>query len=125
MSKKQVVDDSEGWDDDGLEDISDIIDTNKIIDEPVQVKKKVVAKATEKRVRIILEENDEIPPTGQFIGHNGVGYILKPGKEVAVPAKLLSVLNDAIKSVPITDGSNTVIGYKDKLRFPYRMLGQV
>jgi hypothetical protein len=107
------------------EDVADLIEKNKVIDEPVQRKKAAPTKSVEKRVRIILEENDEIPPTGQFIGHNGVGYILKPGQEASVPAKILNVLNDAIKSVPITDGSNTVIGYKDKLRFPYRVLGQV
>jgi len=109
------------WED---QDVADLVETNKIIDEPIQRKKAANVKSTEKRVRIILEENDEIPPTGQFIGHNGVSYILQPGKEASVPAKLLNVLNDAIKSIPITDGSNTVIGYKDKLRFPYRVLGQ-
>ena len=31
-----------------------------------------------KRVRIVLEDNDTIPPTGQFIGVNGKGYILRP-----------------------------------------------
>lgn len=110
------------WDED--QDVADLIESNKVIDEPVQRKKVAGSKNTERRVRIILEENDEIPPTGQFLGHNGVGYILKPGKEALVPAKLLNVLNDAIRSVPITDGSNTVIGYKDKLRFPYRVLNQ-
>lgn len=115
---------SSGWDEDSDDDsIASLIEKDKLIDEPVQVAKKA-SKPQEKRVRIILEENDEIPPTGQFIGINGTGYILKPGLEASVPAVLLNVLNDAVKSVPITDGSNTVIGYKDKLRFPYRMLGE-
>ena len=74
-----------------------------------------------KRVKIILEETAEIPPTGQFIGFNGVGYVLRPGEAAEVPEGLLNVLDDAIMSVPIING-DTVVGYRDKLRFPYRVL---
>lgn len=75
------------------------------------------------RVRIILEENDNIPPTGQFIGVNGRGYMLKPGVEAVVPKEILSVLNDAVQEVPDIDPSTQqVVGYRKKLRFPYRVI---
>ena len=81
----------------------------------------IQAQRESRRVKIILEETAEIPPTGQFIGFNGVGYVLRPGEAAEVPEGLLSVLDDAIMSVPIING-DTVVGYRDKLRFPYRVL---
>lgn len=74
------------------------------------------------RVRIMLEESDDIPPTGQFFGLNGKGYILRPGEEADVPVGLLNVLDSAIYSVPIMGDGQRVIGYKDRLRFPYRII---
>jgi len=71
--------------------------------------------------RIMLEENEHIPPTGQFFGINGRGYLLKAGEEAEVPNSLIEVLNHAIQSKPVTDpATRQVIGYRDSLRFPYR-----
>jgi len=50
----------------------------------------------------MLEESDDIPPTGQFIGVNGRGYILKAGEPAEAPVELLAVLDAAVISVPIT-----------------------
>lgn len=75
----------------------------------------------ERRVKIILEESSEIPPTGQFFGINGIGYILRPGEPAEVPESLLSVLDDAVQDVPILNGDQ-VTGFRQKLRFPYRVL---
>jgi len=76
-----------------------------------------------KRVKIILEENENIPPTGQFFGVQGRGYMLMPGKVAEVPIGLVNVLNDAIMSVPEVDGqTQQITGYRDKLRFPYRIV---
>ena len=75
----------------------------------------------EPRIRIILEENDDIPPTGQFIGVNGMGYILRPGEPADVPISVIGVLDAAITSVPTVDpGTRQVVGYRERLRFPYR-----
>jgi hypothetical protein len=74
-----------------------------------------------RRVKILLEETSEIPPTGQFIGYNGVGYVLRPGEAADVPEGLLNVLDNAVMSVPIVNGDQ-VVGFRDKLRFPYRVL---
>jgi len=52
------------------------------------------------RVKIILEENDNIPPTGLFIGINGRSYLLRAGEEVDVPVEVIEVLNDAVEDVP-------------------------
>ena len=110
------------------------------------------------RVKIILEENDGIAPSGQYFGLHGnwvnpetlLTYeddvqngsmtrkqamelstenilfeaYLRPGEEAEVPVELLSVLNDAIQDVPQIDPQTSqVLGYKSKLRYPYRLLG--
>lgn len=77
---------------------------------------------TEKRVKIILEENDQIPPTGQFFGVQGKGYILRPGEVAEVPLSIINILNCAVGSVPVMDGGQRVTGYRDRLRFPYRVV---
>ncbi len=74
------------------------------------------------RVRIVLEENDQIGPSGQFFGADGRGYMLRPGEEADVPESILNILDTAVMSVPVKDGSDTVTGYRDRLRFPYRFV---
>lgn len=78
-----------------------------------------------KTVRIILEENDNIPPTGQFFGVNGRSYMLKPGMEAEVPQGLIDVLDNAVTSTPIIDpDTRKVIGYRNSMRYPYRVISQ-
>jgi len=76
----------------------------------------------ERMKRIMLEDNDEIPPGGQFIQVNGRSFLLQPGVEVDVPACVVDVLDHAITSVPVRDRDQSVIGYRDRLRFPYRLI---
>jgi hypothetical protein len=91
----------------------------KVVEEPVI---EVIPAAA--RVKIILEENDNIPPTGLFIGSNGRSFLLRPGEEVEVPVEVIEVLNDAVEDVPRTDGNNNVVDYRKKMRFPYRLIGK-
>jgi len=47
---------------------------------------------------------------------------LRPGEEASVPVELLSVLNDALTDSPVIDPiTSQVLGYKQKLRYPYRI----
>lgn len=84
---------------------------------------KPAAPAAPKRVRIILEENDNIPPTGQFFGVNGRSYLLRAGEEAVVPVEVIEVLNDAVEETPRIDGNGNVVDFRKKMRFPYRLLG--
>jgi len=74
------------------------------------------------RVRIQLEENENIPPTGQFFGAQGRGYILRPGEPADVPQSIINILDTSVESHPVKDASDVVIGYRDRLRYPYRVV---
>jgi len=75
-----------------------------------------------KRVKIILEENDAIPPGGQFFGVQGTGYQIQPGKPVEVPEFLLGVIDNAVASKPVFNDDGQVVGYREVPRFPYRVI---
>ncbi len=77
----------------------------------------------EEYVRIELERSDKIPPDGLFVAHNGRAWKIKPGVEVDVPRALLSVLNDAVESYPVTDpATEQVVGYTDRRAYSYRLV---
>lgn len=91
------------------------------VDENAPKIRKAKAVGLPDTTRIMLEENPDIPPTGLFIGLNGRGYILKPGEVADVPNPLISILDNAEQLMPYTDPStNQIVGYRSRLRFPYR-----
>jgi hypothetical protein len=72
--------------------------------------------------RILLEEHSDISPGGLYIGHNGNNYTLHPGQWVDAPLPLIEILDHALTQVPEIDpGTKQVIGWREKLRFPYRV----
>jgi len=76
-------------------------------------------------VRIVLSHDQNIPPTGQFFGVNGRGYILKAGVPADVPRAIVDILNNAVYEEPDTDPqTNQVVGYRPRLRFPYTLVGE-
>lgn len=76
-----------------------------------------------KRVWIVLEDNENIPPTGQFFGHQGIGFILQPGKPAEVPVEIIEILNNAEYLAPVVDqATRQIIDYRPRLRFPYRVV---
>jgi hypothetical protein len=84
-------------------------------------KAKKAAKGMPERVWILLEDNDEIPPTGLYLGHNGTGYLLIPGEPVPVPDFILDILDHAVVTMPVTDPkTKRVVGHRERMRFPYR-----
>jgi hypothetical protein len=95
---------------------------SKISDAPLSAKVDASSSVqTVKRFKVILEEDSAIPPTGLFISANGKPYLLMAGIEAQVPQEVISVLNDAVISVPVIDPqSQRVTGYRSRLRFPYR-----
>lgn len=76
-----------------------------------------------KRTKIILEENENIGPTGQYFGHNGDGTFIRPGEPVDVKDSIIEILENAKISVtridPVTLRPS---GTSDRLRFPYRIV---
>ena len=85
--------------------------------------KKVMSSDTEARVRIILEDNENIPPTGLGVGVNGRHYIIRPGFRVDVPKSVVGVLRDAIIAAPIVDAlTKKMSGTTRRMRFPFREL---
>lgn len=76
-----------------------------------------------KTVKIILEENENIPPNGQYFGLNGRGYLLRPGEVANVPPAIIEILDHAIMSAPVIDSVyRRVVGYRSRLRYPYRIM---
>jgi len=78
--------------------------------------------AAGKRVRIILDDNDEIPPTGHPVSVNGKLYILKANEEMDVPEEVAHVLDLAVMSVPVFGDNQKVVGFRDRPRLPYRII---
>lgn len=103
------------------------MDLGSNIEPDVQTKTRVkglkaAAPAQRKMKRIILEENEHIPPTGLFVGHNGTGFLIRPGEEVDVPAEVVQILDDAVTSSAMTDGEGQVVGYRHRTKYPYRVI---
>lgn len=100
--------------------------TGPLVEEMTSPKKrsKAAAAAVPDRVRIILEENSDIPPTGLFVGLNGRGYLLRAGEPIDVPLGVKEILDHAIMSSPVIDPqTNQVVGYRDRMRYSYRLVG--
>jgi hypothetical protein len=82
-----------------------------------------VLKQYANRVWLVLEDSDNIPPTGQFFGHNGVGFMLKAAEPAEVPVEIVDILNNAIYHAPVVDPqTQQIISYRPRLRFPYRLV---
>jgi hypothetical protein len=73
-------------------------------------------------VRIKLAHSRDIPPSGLYLGHNGKGYLLKPGIEANVPEFLLDVLDNAVMKKPVTGANGQVESWEDQPRFMYSII---
>jgi hypothetical protein len=74
-----------------------------------------------KRSWVILDDNDDIPPTGLFVSHNGNPYLLTTGEPIHVPDHILEILDNAVTSAPITDErTKRVVGTRERPRYSYR-----
>lgn len=84
---------------------------------------KVAVVTPPKRITIILDENENIPPSGQFFGINGASYMLKPGVAVPVPEGILDILEAAVISVPVLEGGRMTGRFRNRHRFPFQIVG--
>ena len=74
-------------------------------------------------IRILLEESDDIPPSGLFLSHNGRPYMLKPGLEVDIPLFLKEILDHAVITVPQIDPTTKqVVGWRSRQKYAYRVV---
>lgn len=106
--------------DKAFEDFESNLDAS---DEPVAKIRKAKTVKQSDTVRIVLEENEDIPPTGLFLGLNGRGYLIRPGEPVDVPKGVVEILDHAVMSSPQMDPSTKqIVGYRDRMRYPYRMV---
>lgn len=88
--------------------------------QPLKARRTTKSKDT---TRIVLDENDEIPPTGLFVGVNGRGYLIRVGEEVDVPNAVLEVLDHAVlSSAHIDPTTRQVLGHRDRKRFNYTVV---
>jgi hypothetical protein len=70
---------------------------------------------------VVLDDNDDIPPTGLFVGHNGTGFLIQTGVPVCVPTYVLQILDDAVMDAPIINPADRkVMGYRPRPRYTYR-----
>jgi hypothetical protein len=107
----------------GTPTFDDASDPIEVIKAPAETKVAPVGMPKSGYWRIMLEDSDIIPPGGQFFGINGKGYKLRPGVEADVPAGIIDILDAAVGSSPVVDPDTLkVIGYRDRLRFPYRVI---
>lgn len=74
-------------------------------------------------VKIQLENADDIPPNGLFVGVNGVGHVLTPGIPLLVPPGVVEVLRNAVMATPMIDPrTRQVMGYRDQMKYNFRIL---
>ena len=108
---------------DGTQEVT--LGTNIEAEAPKKVGRAPKTARQRETVRILLEENEEIPPTGLFVGLNGRGYLIRPGEEVDVPLGVAEILSHAVMSTPSLDPSTKqVIGYRERMRYPYRTINR-
>lgn len=96
--------------------------SNLVIEEPGKIETRAPIGMPQSKW-ILLEENDDIPPTGLFVGHNGTGYIIQTGVPVQVPVHILEILDNAIMSAPVLDpNTKRVAGWRERRRYNYRFV---
>lgn len=93
-----------------------------ILDDNAIVQKQVAEMRNAKWVCILLQPGDHIPPTGQFFGINGLGFMLVPSVECWVPEFLLETLETAVEDRAVIDEKGNITGYAPTRRFPFELV---
>ena len=105
-----------------MSDLGDNLSPQKGEPSPLKQGKNMGPKALAKTTRrIMLEDNEDIPPPGLYVGINGWGYLIKPGVVIDCPKAVIEVLDHAVISIPVLDPeTKKIVGYRERLRFGYR-----
>ena len=81
-------------------------------------------RAPHKFFKITMEDSENIPAGGQFFALNGRSWYLKGGHTYVIPVGLKEVLDNSVESYPVVNpDTKQIIEYRNKLRFPYRLIG--
>lgn len=80
-------------------------------------------KSAEPRFVINVQLANDMEPKKIFVSPNGRDFLIERGKDVEVPASVLSVLDDAVMGVAERDPNdeNRVV-MVDRKRFPYTIV---
>lgn len=70
---------------------------------------------------IKLNDNEEMPPTGQFFQVNGRFFILQAEIWHRVPSFLLGVIDHAISDKPVVNEQLQLVGTRSQKRFTYEV----
>lgn len=82
-----------------------------------------VNRMKERRVWIILEENENIPRNGLSIGTNGFQCLLRPGVRANVPISIVDNLRHAIEGKAVVNPDTLKVErFINVLRFPFRIV---
>ena len=104
--------------------MTDTLGSNIVVDDSDKPSKGIDSKAPRGLPTsswVVLDDNDDIPPTGLFVGHNGTGFLISTGVPVLVPDHVLKTLDDAVMSAPVMEpGTKKVTGWRDRPRYSYR-----
>lgn len=98
------------------------VDAGPEVDTPASSEFEVQEEAPKAEQKFKLTIHSESSPGGSdavFVGVNGRQFQIRRDTEVTVPKGVISVLNDAVKSLPIMDKEGNITGWRQAKAYSY------